>query len=187
MFSGMPAVSILCRVSAPFQESTFGIHEELFRGRKKSEDSKGRSDSYISPICGCWLSNAYKSEVPERHIPTTKTGPGFIGPEVSVALWFSALISTTVVMPPPGPARRFSSGYCSLVPDRTWSRLNAVRWHPCVRHPLGCPPSVESSVPIHRFCRPQIEGPSVRRPQCRAALRGAKQLQAWPPYTLPAP
>src|SRR2546423_13860012 len=79
--SGIAEASILCRVNAPFHESTFGIHEELFRGKTKSDESNGKSDSYIRPICGCWFSNAYKSEVPERHMPTTNTGPALMGSE----------------------------------------------------------------------------------------------------------
>src|ERR1700689_2010037 len=102
----MAAASILWRAKAPFHESIFGIHEELLRGRTKTDESNGKSDSYMSPICGCWLSNAYSSEVPERHMPTTKTGPGLMGSErcsrprskVSAELGPSIFMSTAVLM-----------------------------------------------------------------------------------------
>src|ERR1700689_2079842 len=81
MFSGMAEESILGRVSAPFQESTLFSHHELFLGRRNSDDSVSRSDSYISPISGCWFSSAYNSDVPDRHIPTTNQGPALIGVE----------------------------------------------------------------------------------------------------------
>src|ERR1700683_1103750 len=113
--SGMLAVSILCRVNAPFQESTFGIHEELLRGSRKIDDSKAKSDSYIRPICGCWLSSAYKSEVPERHMPTTKSGAGLMGPAFNSALGSgsctglrSHFTSTAVLMLRLVPARTLS-------------------------------------------------------------------------------
>jgi hypothetical protein len=68
-------------VSAPFHESTLFSHHALFRGSQNSDESVSMSDSYISPICECWLSNAYSSEVPERHIPTTNNGPALIAAE----------------------------------------------------------------------------------------------------------
>src|ERR1700683_8649 len=123
----MLVVSILCRVNAPFHKSTFGIQEELLRGNRKSGDSNAKSDSYMRPICGCWLSSAYKSEVPERHIPTTKSGPGLIvsalvisaqigpalcsgsSPELcSDICGLSHFKSTAVLMLWPAPARTLS-------------------------------------------------------------------------------